>query len=505
MKSAQNTFAEEAKQFGYTDEEIQSYLQQQQHNSFLQDALSQGYSEDEINQFLSKPKEPEERKLKPYKTDIESAFKKTEADLKEMFSNVPESAANAIKNTYTAIRHPINTATDLYDFAKGIVQSISVATDPDVITGFKEAPDMTEEREKAALLTDSFKERYGTLEKARKTLLEDPVGFAMDLSMVLGLASGAAKVVGATETSKVLGTTSAVSDPLKAVGVAGRATMKLVPDEVAQRLYASALKMTTSKKVSLAERTKRLQTGLDNQIFPNEAGFNKLQGLIEDVNKQIADGIKTSAKAGGKVDTNAVLSRLDDLRDFYKNTIDPKPFLDELDDLTKRVKTTYGASIPVDQAQKIKQTTYAMLRKHYGEMKSISVEAQKALARGIKEEIAAAHPELATLNATDSALIKLDESIEQAIKRLTNRDLVGIGGPIKATAGAVAGGGQGLIVGIAAWLADHVHVKSSLAFAIHRAKKAPLPGITTGQVARQAAFQAGRASEVVAPIGVTEE
>src|SRR3990167_1943947 len=100
MNSVPNTFAEEAKSFGYTEEEIQSYLDRQKQQAFYQDALASGYSEDEINQFLSKPEKPKTTGIQPYKTDIERAFQTTEEGLKEMFSNVPESAANYVKNIY---------------------------------------------------------------------------------------------------------------------------------------------------------------------------------------------------------------------------------------------------------------------------------------------------------------------------------------------------------------------------------------------------------------------
>lgn len=62
-------------------------------------------------------------------------------------------------------------------------------------------------------------------------------------------------------------------------------------------------------------------------------------------------------------------------------------------------------SIPVQQAQDMKQGTYRELKNKYGQIGSAETEAQKALARGLKENIAEAVPEIAGLNAQESKLI----------------------------------------------------------------------------------------------------
>ena len=62
-------------------------------------------------------------------------------------------------------------------------------------------------------------------------------------------------------------------------------------------------------------------------------------------------------------------------------------------------------NIPVQLAQKLKQGTYKVLSGKYGEAGSAATEAQKALARGLKEEIASEVPAIAGLNAHESKLI----------------------------------------------------------------------------------------------------
>ncbi len=60
--------------------------------------------------------------------------------------------------------------------------------------------------------------------------------------------------------------------------------------------------------------------------------------------------------------------------------------------------------MPVQLAQQIKQGTYQQLRDKYGEMGSAQTEAQKAIARGLKEEIERAVPEVVGPNAQASDL-----------------------------------------------------------------------------------------------------
>ena len=65
-----------------------------------------------------------------------------------------------------------------------------------------------------------------------------------------------------------------------------------------------------------------------------------------------------------------------------------------------------SGNIPVQLAQKLKQGTYKTLKGKYGEVGSASTEAQKGLARGLKENIAEVVPGIGALNAEESRLFK---------------------------------------------------------------------------------------------------
>jgi len=91
------------------------------------------------------------------------------------------------------------------------------------------------------------------------------------------------------------------------------------------------------------------------------------------------------------------------------------------------------------------------------------------MARGAKEEIVAQIPELAELNAKDSTLINLEKVLFKAVNRIENRDLIGIGVPIKLAAGATAGH-LGSIVGTIIGMADTPQIKARLAIAMYKAR-----------------------------------
>lgn len=85
-----------------------------------------------------------------------------------------------------------------------------------------------------------------------------------------------------------------------------------------------------------------------------------------------------------------------------------------------------GSGIPVQLAQDMKKGTYRVIAGKYGEMGSASTEAQKALARGLKEGIAEAVPQVAGLNARESALLKTLDVTERRALMDANKNPFGL-------------------------------------------------------------------------------
>jgi hypothetical protein len=124
--------------------------------------------------------------------------------------NFVPSAIQFGKDLVNPILHPIDTYTALTNLGKGV--------------GQKFVPGEQPEERYADAVAQFFIDRYGGLENAKRTLTQDPVGFAADLSMVLtGGGSAAARVPGlvgkAGRATKSLGSAiDPVAGTLKGVG-----------------------------------------------------------------------------------------------------------------------------------------------------------------------------------------------------------------------------------------------------------------------------------------------
>ena len=250
----------------------------------------------------------------------------------------------------------------------------------------------------------------------------------------------------------------------------------------AEGLYAGTLKVPPSVPNEI--RSKAIKTGLEGRYPITEKGLARLNRDINAMNSQIGDVIEAAGKSGDTVKTRAILSRVDQLKKFYANTPNPKPYFDELDAIKQDMLSYHGDKIPVAKAQKIKQAIYALNRKHYGEMKTLQIETNKAIARGIKEELVAKYPQLGTLNKKDSDLIKFEEFLERAVNRTGNYDIANFGDAAWTTAGAVMGGYHGAAAaGAASRIARFPGFKSRLSFLLDKASKISGKGKYAGRLA----------------------
>lgn len=266
----------------------------------------------------------------------------------------------------------------------------------------------------------------------------------------------------------------------KLVGkTAGRAALLGKTPEAA---YESALKPSTT--LSQADRAGIIQTGLSNEIPVSKAGGEKIQSLIDALDDARTAEIAKDPRR--TISAVPALRNLNDVRARFANQVTPQPDLAEIDQvqsnfLNNPKVSPQGAgpgpsSIPAADAQAMKSGTYRTLGgKAYGELKGASVEAQKALARGLKDEIATQFPELNNLNAQESKLYDLQPVLERAINRTANHQLIGIGTPVAgAAAKAVTGSsGAGVVASTMKAVLDNPAVKSRLAIAVSKAQKIP--------------------------------
>jgi len=294
-----------------------------------------------------------------------------------------------------------------------------------------------------ALREYTGEEKPATLgESAIQAAKDAPVGAAMELG---GIALG------------------------KGIKAVGKAISK---SGIPEKLMESAMKIPP-RSVDNATRKQLIKTAVEDGYRVTQKGLDKLKGDIDTINKEIASVVDKGKDI--PIDYETAVSKIDELKEFYKDAPNPKQYIDELESLkqsTLAAKLTDKGRdfVPAAEAQRIKQTVYRLNKKHYGEMKTAEIEGNKAIARGVKEKLVEAFPELKELNAKDSEWLNLEEVLGRAVNRSRNYDIIKLGDAVFATTGAVLGGKVGAVAAMT--FKDFVEapgVKSALAIALRKA------------------------------------
>lgn len=336
--------------------------------------------------------------------------------------------------------------------------------------------------------------------------------------------TGVARTLGQLGTGAIMGDIAGkmagavVPRAINAAGdLAGKAALLGKTPEAA---YESALKPSTI--LSQADRAAIVKTGLENEVPVSKGGVQKIGDLIEDLNQKIKDTIASDPNR--PIDPNKVAVRADDAKGRFATQVNAQTdlnaiegsrqqFLDEqgrtpgkpavsptptgiLDQYGQPIMNAGKPAIPptpasvmgAADAQAMKQGTYRVLRGKFGEQGSASVEAQKALARGLKEEIATAFPEVGKMNSAESRLLDLQPVLERAVNRISNHQAIGIGTPVAGVAAEAMTGSPGIgrVAMVLKGVLDNPSVKSRLAIAVSKGAKIPI-GQATAKVNAYAA------------------
>ncbi len=250
----------------------------------------------------------------------------------------------------------------------------------------------------------------------------------------------------------------------QAVGIAGAkfAPKAAIPAQEAakslrkgaEKLMQSALK-PTAKDLLNGNAAKAIDTMLEKDIPATAEGMDKVRARIDELNDQIKEAIATSP---ARVETRRMLRPVvEKLKDFKKQVnsdadvaaikkswseFKNHPLLQHETPkqvIPRKVDEYTGASTPekvipaagkedmsVQTAQALKQGTYKQLAKKYGQLGSADVEAQKAIARGLKEQVAEKVPKVAPLNAEESKLLNVMSVAERRIAMEANKNPNGL-------------------------------------------------------------------------------
>jgi hypothetical protein len=235
-------------------------------------------------------------------------------------------------------------------------------------------------------------------------------------------AAGAAAPASAVDAAKQIATQGAVQGGAQAVGVGvGKAMSALGP-----WVMQSAVKPTVAMLKEYGTTAPKLvQTLLDNGVSVTEGGVAKLQRLFDATNDEIRQLV---AQSHGTIDKRAVAARALPTAAKVAQQVNPTKDLEAVGETVHEFMNhpvMAGKTLSVQDAQAMKVGTYQRIGKKYGEVSSAAIETQKALARGLKEEIAAEVPGIAGVNAKDGELMAALDAVGRRVALSGNKDPIG--------------------------------------------------------------------------------
>ena len=391
--------------------------------------------------------------------------------LSKTAKSVIPSAIQYGKNIAQAVTQPIQTAEALTGLAVGGIQKLLPVPEDEFIVspqGRRIYTSGKDQRQKWESFSDAMGERYGGWDKIKNTIETDPVGFIGDAAAVMMPVGGA------------IGKAGAAIEPVTAVrNIIGAAGRKLSPS-AQKKLYISALKMTTSKKVSTAERAARAETGISKGILPTSQGLKKLNREIRKTDLQVQRAINKGSRAGDTVSIEAILKPTAKIRDKAKHSMDRESILNTVDNVEAELRNhpdLVNGRIPTKSANEIKKRAWADLDGKFGEAQALEIEARKAIGSAARQELEKLYPRIGALNKDSGAMRGLRDSVEASVKRLENNNAISLSDwIILSGAGAASGvaGGAGAVA--LKKIISSPSVKAASAFALRKASKAMKTG-----------------------------
>lgn len=229
----------------------------------------------------------------------------------------------------------------------------------------------------------------------------------------------------------------------------------------ARALMKSAVKPPLADLQS-GDAARAIDTMLKEGYSPTKGGVEAMQQKISELGDQVTQAIANSTAT---VNKNAVADRLRSAIDKFKNQVNPQSDLATIQKAWTEFLThpdlAGKADMPVQLAQAMKQGTYKALGdKPYGELSGAATEAQKQLARGLKEEVSSAVPGVANLNALQAELMNAKNIAERRALMEGNKNPVALPTSIAAVA-------HDPMAALGLWANSSAWAKSMLARAFH--------------------------------------
>lgn len=136
----------------------------------------------------------------------------------EAVKNIPASASRLVSGIVQAITSPVQTVSGILDVGAGALRNSLPKSVVSFIDQFDTDPQAAQRASAAAsALGGEYKARYGSYDAIKRTVAEDPVGAASDLSTLLTAGGAGATKLGAVKTGAALSKAGAAIDPMRVV------------------------------------------------------------------------------------------------------------------------------------------------------------------------------------------------------------------------------------------------------------------------------------------------
>lgn len=232
---------------------------------------------------------------------------------------------------------------------------------------------------------------------------------------------GKAAPATSADAAKAVGVQGGIQGGAQAVGgTIGAGMLKAAPV-----LMQSAVKPTLATlKQFKTTAPKVAKTLLEEGVNVTRGGLAKLEALLTATNKEIGALV---ANAPGTIPKERVAAQALSTAGRFARQTNPTADLQAVGATVQEFleHPVYRGALSVPEAQALKVGTYQQVGKKYGQLSSAHTETQKALARGLKEEVADAVPAVAELNKKDSAYMAAVEAVGRRLNVAGNRDPVG--------------------------------------------------------------------------------
>ncbi len=410
--------------------------------------------------------------------------------------NLPASSLEFGKAVAYPLVHPIETYKGMKNLISGLYSKA---------TGGERA-----DQETLDAVTAFYAERYGTAGDFKKTLSKDPVGVLADLSAFLTAVGGATKLSGMASGSQTtrkageaISKSGASVEPLNIVKKAVSPTAKVVKDKAIMELYGRGAKIQKGKRFTLADRDRAIKTALKEGVITKESSIAKVWEKISSNSDEIDAIIDSLAEGNTTISRNKLYAGLSDMRKkVHPQRIDRNKAITKL---IVKLRKSLPEDIPVKDVQTLKRTIYKELENHYagGTPKPPLIkEFNEIIARSSMKELEKLYPEIGTINKQTSDYIHLAKAIDQAAKRVSNKNIISFDTVMKMMLGQQVGDTTGLFAGLIVGVLDRDLVKQRLAIALHRIKK---QGVTAKNATKKnITYGAGRTGQAEAGLLTNE-